>query len=97
MNVTIQTRNNLHGINGIPVPIRQIIDQQAVVVLPSGKKAFVEVASITSFLGEVAFDSPDQASLVPDEAVAVVPVEPQPAPLFEGVKEIGDGIPVKSK
>jgi hypothetical protein len=83
MKVTVQTKTNEHGINGKPVTIKQIIDNQAVIVTPSGKKAFVDVANIKSFHGEIAFNGPDSADLTPDpEAGPDAAPAPQPAPLF---------------
>jgi hypothetical protein len=89
MKVSIQTRSNQHGINGTPVTIKQIIDGQAVIVTPAGKKAFVDVADIKAFHGEVVFNPDGSAELTPDpEAGEDTPAVAQPAPLFPNLDAV---------
>jgi hypothetical protein len=78
-----QHKNPL-GINGKPVEIKQIIDTQAVVILPNGKKTFLQVANLVSLCGELTFTSEASADVIPDqENQEVATQEKTAAPLFE--------------
>jgi hypothetical protein len=73
-----QHKNTL-GINGIALPIASIIDGQATVTLPSGKKTHISVASLQSIEGEINFTTNE---ILPDPEAEVV-AEKSKAPLFE--------------
>lgn len=82
MKAIFHQHKNPLGINGTPVEVKQIIDGQAIVVLPNGKKTFLEVLHLKSFCGEITFNGPASADVIPDQEV-LAPAEALPAPLFE--------------
>jgi hypothetical protein len=62
---------NALGINGVALPIASIIDGQATVTLPTGKKTHLPVSSLQSIEGEINFTTNE---ILPDpEVVAPAP------------------------
>jgi hypothetical protein len=96
MKAIFHQHKNPLGINGTPVEVKQIIDQQCIVVLPNGKKTFLEVLHLKSFCGEITFTGPASADVIPDQEV-LAPAEPMPATLFETPAEEPEAVAEEAK